>query len=258
MPELPDVESFRRYCSSKILRKTIENVQVKVRQISEVPEKELQQKLKNRKFTNTYRHGKHLFLKTSNNYYLVLHFGMTGDVSYYREKEPEHTALIVSFRNGYNFAVISVRKLGRIGLIKDKNKYVKEKEIGPDVLKISKKEFTELVEGSRGKVKSTLMNQGTMAGIGNIYSDEILYQAGMHPEKEVSKLSRKDIEKLYAVTQRVLKTAIRNNALPENFPSSYLTGKREEGSRCGICNGTIKRISSGGRSAYFCSKHQKK
>ncbi|MBD3248444.1 hypothetical protein GF336_00175, partial [Candidatus Woesearchaeota archaeon] len=158
VPELPDVESFKRY-AKKALNKKIKTVSVKQKKIINVSESTLRRHLSGNKLTRAKRHGKYLFLKISDGYYLVLHFGMTGDLAYQKKDEPEHTALEMELSNGYKFAVISIRKLGEIDIAKSIDKFIEEKELGADALSINKKELVELAEDSRGAVKNFLMDQ---------------------------------------------------------------------------------------------------
>ncbi len=95
-----------------------------------------------------------------------------------------------------------------------------------------------------------------ITGIGNIYSDEILFQAGLHPQSEPRKLDRETVRRLHRTMRRILKTATRNKADPDNFPAGYLTGKREEGKKCPRCGSKIERLEISGRSAYFCPRCQ--
>jgi formamidopyrimidine-DNA glycosylase len=108
-------------------------------------------------------------------------------------------------------------------------------------------------------LKTTLMNQGVMAGIGNVYSDEILYQARLHPRTKVNALEEGDLRRLYDCMQEVLDTAIACRAVPEDFPDSYLTPLRgKAGTQCPGCGGEIERIEVSGRGAYYCPECQKK
>ncbi len=139
--------------------------------------------LKRRQFVSTRRHGKYLFLAVDQEAWLVLHFGMTGELEYFgkHDGEPRYTQFLIDFDNGFRLAYIAPRKLGRIELTDSPENFVAGNDLGVDALDVTAKQFLTLAKTSRGGVKAWLMNQGTMAGIGNIYSDEILFQAGVHP-----------------------------------------------------------------------------
>jgi len=262
IPELPDVEAFRRY-SRKALNKKIMKISVKQKKIIEVSESTLRRHLSGNRFTGTSRHGKYLFLKISDGYNLVLHFGMTGDLCYYKKEKPDHIALDIELSNGYSFSVISVRKLGEIDIVKDKEDFIEDKGLGPDALSVSKNKFVEIMEKNKGMIKTKLMDQSKVAGLGNIYTDEILFQTGIHPEKK--DIDKKEYGKLYNAMKNILKIAIDKKGEREKFPKDYLIPRRvpisrnkKDADKCPKCSGKIKNKKVGGRSTYYCAKHQKK
>jgi formamidopyrimidine-DNA glycosylase len=261
VPELPDVEVFRRYFDSTGLHKKIKRVQVHNNKILDgVSKKRLEGGLKNKSFSSTLRHGKHLFVQVNGDGWLVLHFGMTGRLKYFKNKkeDPEHDRMRVSFANGYHLAFDNQRLLGRIRLINKPQDFIEDKKLGPDALDLEAGEFKRLLKKGRGAVKSTLMNQKIIAGIGNIYSDEILFHSRIHPRTEVTRLTEKELEILFGNTGKVLQTAIDCQVEPDRFPRSYLLPHREEKARCPNCGGHVKKIKVSGRTAYFCPKCQKK
>ena len=171
MPELPDVETFKRYIDATSLHKIIKDVSVKNEKILEDISKEsFEQGLVQSRFLETYRHGKYLFLKTSSNRWVILHFGMTGFIRYFKEikDQPAHTRLLITFKNGFYLAFDNQRLLGKIGLVQSIDDYLEKKELGVDGLQVSYDLFQELLEKRRGMAKSTLMNQSIISGIGNI------------------------------------------------------------------------------------------
>ncbi|MFP4368811.1 MAG: DNA-formamidopyrimidine glycosylase family protein [Candidatus Kapaibacterium sp.] len=256
MPELPDVEVYKKLAENAINHR-IEKVSTNYDQVNEITEQTIKKHLQGNKFSGIKRHGKQLFISINDGNNLVLHFGMTGQILQYDSEAPKHTALDIRLANGNNFAVTSVRKLGKIDICKDIDKYLEDNEIGPDALELVKEDFAELFKG-RGYAKSTLMNQKKISGIGNIYSDEILYHAGIHPKKENRGFSEKDITKLYETMKDVLKTAADNEADVDKMPDSYLLGRRVDSAECGICGGKIVKEKISGRGSYHCNEHQKK
>jgi formamidopyrimidine-DNA glycosylase len=261
MPELPDVEIFKQYIDATSLHKTIETVEVKSPMLLiGVSAQKLQTKLSGHKFQSATRYGKYLFVKLDNNFWLILHFGMTGRLKYFKdmEKEPSHDRLLISFANGYHLAYDCQRKLGEVGLTDDIESFVKEKQLGPDVFDLDFTKFKKILEERRGTIKYTLMNQHIMAGIGNIYADEILFQAGLHPETPVNKLDEIKVKELYKAMYEVLKTVVDSQADPEKFPGSYLLPYRRKGGKCPQCDSKLKQIKISGRTTYYCPKCQKK
>ncbi len=256
MPELPDIEIYRKYCQKNIIDKPIKDIMVVNDKIFETQEPYLEKHLTGKTFEKVERHGKYIFIKVKNDGEIVIHFGMTGNVAYFKRSQPKYSRFIVEFRNGYKFSVVSVRQLGEISFTKDRDAFLKEKDIGPDAQSLSKKDFVNIFRDKRGSVKSALTNQSYMSGIGNIYSDEILYQSDILPSSNIHNFKPKHLKKLYNVMRRVLKVSVDHNADYKNLPKRYLIRRRQEGRKCGICSGRIKKTKINSRSTYYCSKHQ--
>ncbi|MEF8848276.1 MAG: DNA-formamidopyrimidine glycosylase family protein, partial [Candidatus Thermoplasmatota archaeon] len=199
MPELPDVESFKKYLDSTSLNQKINEVKITRKRILEkISEEKLVNKLKKNKFFSSHRHGKYLFVKLKK-HWLMLHFGMTGKLKYFKkpEEKPKHTRMLVKFSSGFNLAYDCQRLLGKISIIKDINQYLKQKNLGPDALDIDFSDFYSRYKDRRGKIKSGLMNQKIIAGIGNIYADEILFQTGIHPETKLNNINKAQLKIIY-------------------------------------------------------------
>jgi formamidopyrimidine-DNA glycosylase len=263
MPELPDVETFRRYLDATSLHQEIEKVEVRSRQILEgVSAQELKDGLEGRTFESTRRHGKYLFVELDDANWLVLHFGMTGHLKYFKdmEKDPPYDRLLITFANGYHLAYDAQRKLGEVALTEDVEEFIEEKGWGPDALKSSfdLAAFKEALAGRRGMAKSTLMNQHIVAGIGNVYSDEILFQMGIHPRTKVNQLDGETLEELFHTMKEVLQKAIDRQADADQFPDDYITPHRYDDGECPRCGGEIERVKVSGRSAYYCPDCQGK
>jgi formamidopyrimidine-DNA glycosylase len=259
MPELPDVENFKRYFDSTGLHQEIDGVEVHSEQVLEdLSPGQLEEELKGHSFASTRRHGKYLFAHVSEDGWLVLHFGMTGDLKYFQkmEQEPEYDRLLVRFSNGYHLAYDSQRKLGEVRLADDFESFVEEKELGPDALDLDREPFREAISGSRAMAKSFLMDQSTLAGIGNVYGDEILFQASVHPRTHVDRLDEEEVDELFDTMREVLQTAIERQADPEAFPDDYLIPHREEGEPCPRCGEELATVKVSGRTAYYCPNRQ--
>jgi formamidopyrimidine-DNA glycosylase len=260
VPELPEVAIFKQYLDATSLHQVIAAVQVhSPRVVEEMQPQELVAQLEGRTFESTWRRGKHLFVALDDGNWLAWHFGMTGQLKYYKlaDKEPDYVQMQFDFVTGYHLAYVMPRKLGQIALVEDPDDIIERKNLGPDALRMSYTDWNEALSGRRGMVKSTLMNQQILAGIGNIYSDEILYQARLHPRIKINTLGAKTTEQLYKVMQEVLAKAIECRADPGRYPDSYLTPRRQEGAACPHCNGKVQRIKVSGRSGYFCPQCQK-
>jgi formamidopyrimidine-DNA glycosylase len=260
MPELPEVEHFKKYLESTSLHKTITEAAVKNSQILEdVAEDELENMLASKEFVSSQRYGKYLFTNVSEEFWLVMHFGMTGKLKYFKalKYDPEHDRLLIGFENGYHLAFDCQRKFGKITTTSKIEDFIKKKQLGEDALQIDFQGFEELMQKRRGAVKYTLMNQHILAGIGNIYSDEIAFQTGVHPKTKINELDEKRLRDMFNNMKRVLKTAIKNHADPRRLPKSYLLTNRRVGTNCPRCGGEIQTLKFSGRTTYFCSNHQK-
>ncbi|MBD3307187.1 Fpg/Nei family DNA glycosylase [candidate division KSB3 bacterium] len=257
MPELPDVEVLKQYVDATSLHQPITGVDVRAEAILEdtSPEK-LSSVLHGSSLEQTARHGKHLFIHVDDEPWLGVHFGMTGFFKYFRDEdsEPPHTRLVISFDNGYHLAYDSQRKLGKITLIDQVSRYLQEQKLGPDALSPAWDfdAFASALEGRRGMVKTALMNQEILAGIGNIYADEILFHAGISPKSSLSELDEKHLRTLFETMTEVLQTAVDCRADPAQLPDSFLLPHREEGAPCPRCGGTIATVKVSGRTSYYC------
>jgi len=261
MPELPDVEIRKRYIDATCLHQNIESVEVNDPIVLDgLTPQSLGRALADQSFESTQRHGKYLFIELNDNRWISMHFGMTGDLKYFKNigDKPEYEQVSFNFKNGYQLAYVMPRKLGEIRLINSVADFLDEKELGPDALEIDFDKFYDLLAERRGMIKSTLMNQEVLAGVGNVYSDEILFQALIYPRAQISDLNRKQLRAVYDAMRDVLETVIERGANLEDFPSSYLTPHRSEGESCPRCKGKIQKIEVSGRSGYYCPHCQTK
>jgi formamidopyrimidine-DNA glycosylase len=260
MPELPDVETFCRYLNRTGLHKKIIEVEISDTRILErISAAKLKEGLKGRSIEKGRRRGKYLPAELDNNRYLILHFGMTGELAYYKHEseQPDYGRVTLRFDNSYYLSYISKRLLGKVSLVSDIEDYFHLNDIGPDALAADKDTVISRIRRSRGKIKSALMNQKKISGIGNIYSDEILFQAGIHPERDCGTLDQDDIDRIYAKIRKVLETAIDQQADPNRLPEDFLLPHRNEGESCPSCGGTVKQGKLSGRSYYFCPSCQR-
>ena len=186
--------------------------------------------------------------------WLLLHFGMTGGLKYYKDvaEEPTHARVLISFGNGYHLAFDDQRLFGKVDLIEDPDDFIEEHKLGLDPLDLDFPAFRKRLEGRRGGIKATLMNQRVFAGIGNIYSDEILFQVRLHPRTNVGRLDGDAFHDLHEQIQRVLHAAIERGANPQGLPDSFLLSDRREGVDCPRGNGIIQKTKAAGRTAYYC------
>jgi formamidopyrimidine-DNA glycosylase len=261
MPELPDVETFKRYLDATSLHQRIVDVDVRSAYLLKgLSSRELGRELKGRRFESSVRHGKHLFVRADDDLWLRLHFGMTGFLHYFRgeEKAPSHARVVFVFAKNYRLAFDDQRKFGEVGLIQDVDEFVKKRGLGPDALDVDLADFKNILAKHRGVVKSILLNQEWIAGIGNIYADEILFRARVHPATRTSDLSDKALARLFRATRYILQKAIGAKADVEQMPKSWLLPHRGKSGKCPRCGRELKSATIGGRTAWFCAHCQEK
>ncbi len=303
MPELPEVQTTVDDLNKKIVGRKITGVWFDASKLIKKPKaRELETRIKGLKIINVKRRGKNIliYLKKCQMsgvkcqmFLLLIHQKMTGHLLYGKwgikkvhrlrfivksfikgpleEKVNDYIHLIFYFDNGWQLALSDLRKFAKV-LFGDKNEIEKLPDlakIGPEPLgknfKISK--FKGLISGEKGKIKQVLMNQEVIAGIGNIYSDEILWKAKIHPFKSAGELSVNELNGLYKATKEILKKAVklRGTSISDyrdtvGKPGAYAKQRfvyRREGELCRRCKIIIKRVKIGGRSACFCPKCQK-
>src|SRR5215470_11148633 len=231
MPELPEVETFKRYLDNTSLHQRITSVEVRDAYVlKRVSARELSRQLKGRRFGNSHRHGKHLFVRAGDELWLRLHFGMTGSLEYLKDEQaaPRTARVIFRFADNCRLAFDDQRKFGEIELIKDVNEFLQKRGLGTDALEISFSQFKAIVRKHRGAVKSILLNQKLIAGIGNLYADEILFRARMHPATEAAGLSDKDLRRLFRATRYVLERATALKTDFSRLAKSWLLTHRGE------------------------------
>lgn len=260
MPELPEVETFKRYLDSTSLRQRITIVEVRDAYVLKgVSARELACRLKGRRFESTHRHGKHLFARAGSELWLRLHFGMTGSLEYLNhwEPTPKSARVIFRFANNRRLAFDDQRKFGEIELIEDVEEFLRRRALGTDALEISLSHYKAILGKHRGAVKAILLNQQLFAGIGNLYADEIFFHARMHPAREAATLHDKDLTRLFRATRSVLKKAIALKTDFNRLPKSWLLTHRGKAGRCPRCGRKLVSAVIGGRTTWFCAHCQK-
>lgn len=260
MPELPDVEIYKRYLESTSLHQEIQRTVVRDERLLKGTSPEtLQKRAKGKSLNATRRHGKYLFVSLDpSSAWVVFHFGMTGDLKYTQgHSDEDYARVIFEFTNGHRLLFRDSRRLGAVIPVDDPESFIAQKKLGPDALAIEKADFDQMLSKSRGALKPLFMDQSAIAGIGNLYTDEILFQSHLHPGIRADKLEAEERTRLYENMKSVLRTAIEKNADPKQFPESYLIPRRRTKLSCPRCGTKIERLPFEGRSAYFCPQCQK-
>src|SRR3984893_9839986 len=162
---------------------------------------ELAQRLEGARITESLRHGKHLLVHLGPPGWLTVHFGMNGSLRHFEdgEDDPPYDRLCLDFADGHHLAYVNPRLLGRVGLARDAAEFIAAERLGPGALnpRFDLAAFERALAGRKRNLKSVLMDQEVVAGIGNVYSDEILFQARLHPRTRSDWLDAATRERLF-------------------------------------------------------------
>lgn len=270
MPELPEVETFRRRllqgrdCSPSILGKKITGAVLLWEGIlAEPAPDEFLRRIPGQYVTGVGRRGKHLLVHLSRDI-LVFHLRMSGELIVEDQREPEgsHYRLMVNFGDGDRLAFNNIRKFGRVWLLEDPTQLLGD--LGPEPLEDSftAEDLYQRLHDCSRQMKYFLLDQHKIAGLGNIYTDEALHQAGLHPTRKSDSLSRGEAERLWSSIRSVLKTGIKNQGSSIDWMyrggdyQRLLTVYNLEGKPCKTCQTAIQRMKIAQRSTYYCPNCQ--
>jgi formamidopyrimidine-DNA glycosylase len=258
MPELPEVETFKQYFESTSLNKQIKNIKIKDIRILSIEESVFINAIRGKKFNSVIRHGKFLFVEC-NSVFLVMHFGMTGDLEYYKkgEEEPKYSKVLFEFTNNHILSYISTRMFGKLDITDDYKKYINKNRLGPDALAMSYDEFLMSLKRRTTNAKTALMNQSIICGIGNIYSDEILFRTRINPLTKINLLEEHQLKELFTNIKETLEYGIRKKGDLATYSSKLIIPHRSEEENCPVCQTPIKRYEILGRHGFFCPTCQK-
>lgn len=287
MPELPEVETTVLDLKKKVLKRTFIDVWTDFPKMIKRPSfDDFRKEIKGRKIEKIWRRGKNIIFELDGKYYLLIHQKLTGHLLFgkWELKNKEWKAkisgplsedpmnkflhLIFFLDDGRQLALSDLRKFAKVELLKKEDLEEELKEIGPEPLEknFTFEKFKEILSKNRGKIKEVLMDQKVIAGIGNIYSDEILWQAEVQPQRQTKSLKEEEIKKIYKAMREVLLKAIklggesisdfRRPSGEKGFFDRERKVYRREGEKCFRCRGIIKRVKIGGRSAHFCPSCQ--
>lgn len=257
MPELPDVEMLRRYLEAEALGRRIADVEVRdKRTLRELSPSELAEAVDGKPMTATGRRGKWLFARVGRAPWLVMHMRMTGTLRVTERGEPlpPFTRVTFHFADGGALHFCDQRRFGIIGLTSDPDVLAYTHHLGPDALdpRLSASAFGDRLAKRRGSVKTLLLDQSLVAGVGNIYGDEICLAAGISPLSRVEDLSAEERQSLYRAMRSVLTTAVQRMAEGRSFPRGWIIAERHEGGVCPRCGEPVSRVRLRGRYSYWC------
>lgn len=214
MPELPEVETIVWGLKNSIINKVIASVSLNSSKINKDNRRGWLNILRGKRFLDVRRRGKNILIDLSENYTLWVHLKMTGHLYLLPESVPvdKHDLMIfVTKNNSHQLRFNDYRRFGRIRLFRI-DEVMKQSglvDLGPEPLEISREDFINLFKTRQRMIKPALLDQTFLAGLGNIYSDESLYLAKIHPKRLTGRISKARLAELHAGIQSVLKRAIR-------------------------------------------------
>lgn len=276
MPELPEVETVVKGLGPLITNRVVTGVEIREENMIAYPKNDIEafkNSLIDSKIEAIKRRGKYIIIELEKDKNMVIHLRMTGkllvkEVKEYRDK---HTHVIFTLSDGQEIRFNNIRKFGRVYLI-DKDHPEQAgglADLGPEPLSdnLTVEDFKKLFNNRRALMKSLLLNQHFIAGIGNIYADEILFRSGIKPDRTADTLNDKEKEAIYYNMREILNKGIIYggtsfsdyvNAFGEkgSFQEELRVHQRE-GEECYSCGAKIKKIKISGRSTYFCPQCQK-
>ena len=271
MPELPEVQSVANYIKPFLLNQTISKIEP-LNNFNRVFEThssdEIIQLVKGQHINNVFRRGKYIIIDLDQGF-LCIHLRMTGQLQTQltNQDNKKHFTAKIDMQNGKELYFKDYRKFGRFYYYESLD--ILENKLGCEPLSPSF-DLLYLLNGlkkSRGMIKPKLLDQSFIAGLGNIYVDESLWEARIHPRKISMNIGNQKIKKLWRAIPSILKSAINyngttiinfsyGNKIPGGF-KKYLNVFGKEGSPCPRCNNNLKKIFVGQRGTHYCSKCQK-
>jgi formamidopyrimidine-DNA glycosylase len=285
MPELPEVETIARGLASRVTGDVIESVWLGSKsEPLKSPAHEIAATLEKKRIADVRRVGKHIVFDLENvetkpvggkktkrarsrpapvAAQWIVHLGMTGRmlVCEADTEISKHTHAVVKLASGRELRFVDPRRFGRLSVARG------FEANGSEPLEIKLDDFIALFQGRKTPIKSALLNQKLLSGVGNIYADEALFRAGIRPRRRAASLTKEDLRRLHSALRQVLKEAIK---LGGSSVSDYVDADGEEGffqlrhhvygregEPCRVCKTPIKRIVIAGRSSHYCPKCQR-
>jgi formamidopyrimidine-DNA glycosylase len=268
MPELPEVETVVRGLQAVLPGRRILDVRLGKTDFIEDPAA-LERELPGSRVSRVRRHGKFLVveLESSNGSAasaLLIHLGMTGQILVCPPdaRIAPHTHVLFALDDGKEFRYVDIRRFGKMRMLSGGSPQTSLDKLGLDALEASESQFFAVVRSRRARIKALLLDQSVLRGMGNIYTDESLWKARIHPARRGGNLKKAELRRLYRAMRDVLNAAIR---LRGSSISDYVDseGRRGEfqlrhrvyqrmGKKCFRCGALIRRAVVAGRSSYFC------
>lgn len=268
MPELPEVETTVRGLARVLEGRRITRVEARRADLRRSFPKDLGQRLTGAKVTGLGRRAKYGLIHTDRDDTMIFHLGMSGSWRVNRSEIEKHDHLLLETDEGTSLALNDPRRFGSVDLVPtgELDEWPAFAALGPEPLELEARDLKWRLAGRSAAIKLLLLDQGIVAGLGNIYVCEALYRAGIHPKRAGGSVSLARIERLVVAIREVIDEAIdaggstlRDFASPDGelgYFSKTFTVYDREGQPCG-CGGTVKRFVQGGRSTFYCPACQR-
>ena len=274
MPELPEVETVARGLRMVLPGRGIVRVRLSAKTDFIEDPVSLERDLPGTRVVSVARYGKFLVIELeraraeSGPIALLIHLGMTGQIVICPAEAPvvTHTHAFFTLDDGRELRYTDIRRFGRIRILTDGERESVLGPLGLDPLEASEEEFRGAIGARRARVKALLMDQRVFRGMGNIYTDESLWRAKIHPKRLGANLNAIEMRRLYRAVREILTEAIRlrGSSVSDYVDSEGQRGEfqlrhrvyQREGKKCFRCGGVIRRAIVAGRSSFFCGKCQ--
>ncbi len=271
MPELPEVEVISRGLAKALVGKEIESVKILNHGTVKMPWYLFASRVAGRTVTRVHRRGKLLIMDLGDDLHVTFHLKMTGRVLAHESAigPDKHTRIVFGLTDGGSIEFHDTRKFGEVRALSpaELEEWKFYRNLGPEPLETSASDIADRLVGRKAQIKGLILNQSVVAGIGNIYADESLFRAGIHPKAKASDLSKETLDNLFVEVQKVLKQAISENGSSirdyvdaggdaGGFQNSFkVYGKK--GEPCPTCGETFATGTVAGRGSTFCNNCQK-
>jgi formamidopyrimidine-DNA glycosylase len=268
MPELPEVETIKNELAPQVTGRTFSSVIVKDdKPLRKITDREFASRLKGKKILDLARRGKYLIFHLSGGWTLIVHLRMTGNLLIDPNDVTRFVRVVFELDNRARLVFADRRRLGVMYLVKDEDEVVGKLGFEPFTADFTKASFAEKLKKRSGPIKAVLLDQHLVAGVGNMYADEALFAAKIHPLKKANELSKSEISRLYDAILDVLREAIANKGASVDTyvrPSGSVGNAADNfkvahrlGQRCPRCGTPIERLMIRNRGSYYCPKCQK-
>ena len=288
MPELPEVETVARGLQGSVAGRRILSVTLRKTDFIDDPVA-IERELPGRQIARVERFGKFMLLQLASpsavsgaaaattklvaadavQEALLVHLGMTGNLAPHFAEQPlaKHTHVTLVLDDGRELRYIDPRRFGRMAYLAGEALTAELLRFGAEPLLVTAEEFSRRIQGSRARIKALLLDQRVLRGVGNIYADESLWSARIHPARSGASLKSAEIEILLKALQKILRKAIqmRGSSISDFVDAEGIAGDYQqlhkvygrEGEKCFRCGAKIRRIIVAGRSSHFCPPCQR-